>query len=156
MHGSVKPHLGSALQRGFFLYQPYYQPSFQDCYQPYCQLYYKSKMNDRASNNGTPPPISQTPPPIVQVEVVIPQPPIIAISPGKWTELAAVVERYARDQSMRDMYLMEHNRHGQMPVKNWLRTSVDNAQHSSSSRSRNRPFKQPPSYLRKNLMKIRI
>ena len=52
-------------------------------------------MSDRASNNGTPPPISQTPPPIVQIEVVIQQPPIIAISPREWTELelAAVVQR---------------------------------------------------------------
>ena len=68
--------------------------------------YYKSKMSDRASNSGTlppnvptPPPVVSTPPPIVQVEVVI-QPPIIAISPGEWTELAAVVERYVRDESI--------------------------------------------------------
>ena len=55
------------------------------------------KMSDRASNNVTPPTISQTPPPI---EVVISQPPIIAISPGEWTELAAVVEHKVRDQSI--------------------------------------------------------
>ena len=42
---------------------------------------------------------------MVQVEVVI-QPPIIAISPGEWTELAAVVGRYVTDESIRGLHLL--------------------------------------------------